>query len=110
MCYHHGAELAILTAAPDNDKHFEIARHKKAWVKQHLGDVMVLPSYGSARKAAFIQNPGDILIDDWKKNIEAWEAEGGVGIKHIGEDFVSTRATVSRVLGYTYEGELQNAG
>lgn len=109
QCYHHGAELAILTAAPDNEKHYGIARHKKQWVKQHLGDVMVLPSYGSERKAAFLQNPGDILIDDWHKNIKAWKEEGGIGIKHIGDDFVSTRVAVTNAIGFSYGG-LQSVG
>lgn len=98
VCYHYGAELSILTAAPDNEKHEGIARHKKEWVKKNLGDVMVLPSYGSERKAMYLQNPGDILIDDWKKNIVAWEAEGGKGIKHVGQDFESTKAALVEAL------------
>lgn len=102
MCYHSGAELCILTAAPDNEKHEKVARYKKEWVKRNLGDVMVLPSYGSERKAMFIQNPGDILIDDWYKNLEAWGAEGGVAVKHVGQDFVSTKRLVANVLGGSY--------
>lgn len=110
QCYHHGAELCILTAAPDvPGKHEAIARHKKQWVKQNLGDVMVLPVYGSERKPMFLQNEGDILIDDWKKNIAAWEAEGGVGIKHVGEDFVSTRLNIINAIGAGDEG-LYNVG
>lgn len=99
-CYQQGAELAILTAAPDiAHKHAAIARHKKEWVKLHLGDVMVLPTYGSERKPMFLQNPGDILIDDWGKNCAAWEEEGGVAIRHRGEDFASTREALASVLG-----------
>jgi hypothetical protein len=105
QCYHTGAELAILTAAPDvAEKHFPIARHKKQWVKQHLGDILVLPAYGSERKAAFVQNPGDILIDDWGKNIKAWEEEGGVGVKHVGDDFETTKKKVTEALGFSYGG------
>lgn len=98
-CYHHSLNLYILTAAPPvEEKHMPVARHKKAWVREHLGNVMVLPSYGSPHKAAFLQDEGDVLIDDWKLNCQAWEEEGGVAIKHVGDDFASTKLALVRYI------------
>ncbi len=71
----------ILTACPASRYH-DVAKQKRQWVRNHLGSAIVLPSYGSEGKPAFMHNPGDILIDDWGKNCDAWEAAGGVAIKH----------------------------
>lgn len=74
------ADAYILTACPSS-AYEEVARQKKAWIKKYFGDWMVLPAYRSESKPAYIQNPGDILIDDWRLNCEAWEAAGGSAVK-----------------------------
>jgi 5'-nucleotidase len=72
----------ILTACPRSNYH-NVARQKKAWVKDRLGyDGLVLPVMGGANKGMFLQNEGDILVDDMERNCKAWEAEGGVAILH----------------------------
>jgi hypothetical protein len=53
---------------------------KKAFFRNHFGcDKAVVVE--SNRKADFCR-PGDILIDDKQKNIDAWEQAGGIGILH----------------------------
>lgn len=77
-----GHEPIILTAA--SKKHYpEMAAQKMKWVRTIMGpDVMVIPTYGSASKALFLQNAGDILIDDYEKNCDRWSKAGGIAIHH----------------------------
>ena|SRR5688500_3079300 len=79
-------DFAVLTACPASS-YFDVARQKKQWITTHFPGYfdMVLPSYGSASKPAYIQRPGDVLIDDWDKNIKAWEEHGGKGILFDGD-------------------------
>lgn len=84
-------EVVILTAAPPNEKYHSVATHKIQWVRRHLStEQLTIPAYGSESKAMWARKP-DILIDDWKENIAAWEAKGGYAVKHEGEDFESTK-------------------
>jgi len=83
----------FLTACP-RDKFQEVAAQKRQWVRNNLSKTaIVIPSYESVNKPAHMNAPGDVLIDDWRKNIHAWEAAGGVGIKH--ENFEDTRAELN---------------
>lgn len=82
LIYDYQEIPAVLTACPHSAYH-EVAAAKMRWMRNNLGPYwpLTLPSYGSEGKPAFIQNPGDILIDDWSKNCIAWEAAGGIAIK-----------------------------
>lgn len=72
----------ILTACPKSN-YAHVARQKREWVREHLSPtVQVLPVMGSTNKPLFMHARGDILIDDYRRNTEAWEAEGGVAILH----------------------------
>lgn len=86
----------ILTACPrTNYQH--VARQKRAWVYEHLSPhCTVLPVMGGRNKPLFMHSPGDILIDDFERNIAAWDDEGGVGILH--RDFEQTKARLKAVL------------
>ena len=86
----------ILTACPrTNYQH--VARQKRAWVREHLSPhCTVLPVMGGSNKPLFMHEPGDILIDDFERNIRAWEEEGGVGILH--RNFEDTKAQLKAVL------------
>lgn len=90
---------AILTSA--SDSLFPIAaRAKHAWVRHHLcADVLVLPVRDGLDKAAFVQDSGDVLVDDYGKNCDAWRAAGGLPIKHEPGDFVHTLARLQVVFG-----------
>ena len=86
----------ILTACPKTN-YANAAAQKRAWVREHLHpDLTVLPVLGGRHKPLFMHAPGDILIDDWEKNIAAWLAAGGEGIHHIG--FATTRERLRRSL------------
>lgn len=79
-----GISPIILTACPSSN-YESVARQKKTWVREWLGKhVMVLPVDGGESKPHFMQNPGDVLIDDYKKNVTAWSNAGGIGIHHTG--------------------------
>ncbi|WP_430912862.1 5' nucleotidase, NT5C type [Methylobacterium sp. sgz302541] len=82
----------ILTACPRTN-YPHVARQKRAWVREHLSEhVTVLPVLGGRNKPLFMQEPGDVLIDDWDRNTEAWEKAGGVAILH--RDFEATAAAL----------------
>lgn len=75
-------DLSILTACPRSN-YYEVAVQKRQWVHEHLSaDVRVLPVMGGKNKCLFMENPGDILIDDHQKNIGAWVELDGIGILH----------------------------
>lgn len=92
-----GLNPIILTACPSSN-YAEVARQKRAWVRKHLGpNTRVLPVNGSESKPLFMHAAGDILIDDWRKNTEAWDAAGGRAILHRG-DWNKTHAKLSTFL------------
>lgn len=90
----------ILTACPKSN-YAHVAGQKRAWIRKHLSaTVPVLPVLGGRHKPLFMHAPGDILVDDWGKNIAAWQEAGGVGIKHEG-DWTQTHAALSQAIGET---------
>ena len=76
-------ELRILTAMPKPTGVLHtFPGDKRAWVREHICrtvPVVVVP-HGLAK--ARWAKPGDVLIDDLARNIDAWRAAGGVGILH----------------------------
>lgn len=50
------------------------------WIDQHLGPRIKVICCKSKDKPKFMHNQGDILIDDFEKNINNWTYHGGVGI------------------------------
>lgn len=90
-------EPIILTACPSSN-YGHVARQKRAWVREHLStSCIILPVMGGRNKALFMHAPGDVLIDDFERNIKAWELEGGVGILH--RDFQTTRNALETWVG-----------
>lgn len=84
----------ILTACPWSN-YQDVARQKRGWVREHLSSTcQILPVMGGRNKPLFMHSPGDILIDDYKRNIAAWEDEGGVGLLHS-QDFEATYQTLA---------------
>lgn len=83
----------ILTACPRSN-YAHVARQKRAWVRKNLCDTaVILPVMGGRNKPLFMHAPGDILIDDFERNIDCWREEGGVGILH--QDFGSTMKSLN---------------
>lgn len=89
----------VLTACPRTN-YQNAARQKRKWVREHLSpEITVLPVMGGHNKPLFMHRAGDILIDDFVKNADAWDASGGRAILHRGFD--GTRKALSALLGRT---------
>lgn len=69
----------ILTGVPSSVA--EAPDNKRAWVRKHLGDDVVVKCCPSKDKSLFAA-PGDILIDDWEKYRNLWISRGGRWITH----------------------------
>lgn len=83
----YGVETKMLTALPrTTGKLNTAAADKTAWVRQHLSSTIeVICTDGWSGKAAYA-HPAAILIDDMQRNIDAWRAAGGVGIRHTSQE------------------------
>lgn len=78
---HTGLPWEILTAAGKVNREL-VVFDKNSWVRRYIDpSVVVTCTYRGSQKAAFAE-PGSVLIDDRKKNIECWEKAGGIGILH----------------------------
>src|SRR4051794_35516450 len=61
-----GLSYYILTSAGSSN-YRAVAEQKKAWVKKNISDTaLVIAVKDGLDKAAFVQNKGDILVDDWR--------------------------------------------
>lgn len=79
-------EPIFLTACPESN-FASVAAQKKAWIKEHVNSAaLVIPVMHGRNKHHYLQNEGDILIDDFPRNIERWNKAGGVGLLHKGEE------------------------
>lgn len=91
----------ILTACPRTN-YAHVATQKRAWVRKHLSaTATVLPVMGGRNKALFMDAPGDILIDDFARNLKPWSDAGGVSILHtnFAETAHALRAAIAARLG-----------
>ena len=55
---------------------------KKSWCARELGPNVVVNLSRSSKDKQNYCSPGDILVDDLKRNIDEWEAKGGIGVHH----------------------------
>lgn len=62
-------------------------RGKKTWIQKHLHPkpVQEFFTHDKAQYAKQLDGTPNILIDDYKKNINAWNAAGGIGIRYKAE-------------------------
>jgi 5'(3')-deoxyribonucleotidase len=71
----------ILTAAGKVNRQ-TVVYDKCEWIKQYVDPFIVTTcTYSGTQKGAFAEK-GSVLIDDRQVNIDAWEANGGIGILH----------------------------
>ena len=78
---HTGLKWEILTAAGVVNREL-VVFDKKSWIKKYVApSVVVNCTFTGSQKAAYAMK-NNVLIDDRPKNIEAWEAAGGIGIIH----------------------------
>lgn len=88
----------ILTACPKDD-YGNAAHQKRRWVRENLDpDLTVLPTAGGGSKPFFMHERGDVLIDDFLKNCDAWTRHGGTAIRHDG-NFQLTALRLRRIMG-----------
>jgi len=74
--------LEILTSLPYSTNKLVTAKQDKIdWVRKYLDpDIVVNTVVGGAKKAQFVKNKSDILLDDMPRNIDKWVEAGGTGI------------------------------
>lgn len=71
----------ILTAAGTVNREL-VVFDKNEWIRKYVDPTVVVTcTYSGTQKAAFAFE-GSVLIDDRKKNIDAWVKAGGIGIVH----------------------------
>ena len=71
----------ILTAAGSVNREL-VVYDKNEWIKRYVDPtVPVTCTFTGTQKAAYAY-PGSVLIDDRKKNVDAWISNGGIGIVH----------------------------
>lgn len=86
----------VLTAIPRRNTMPHVEEHKKTWVKENLGDLEFRIGPFSRDKVKHLEYSTDILIDDRRSNIEAWDAAGGIAIHHL-----NAAKTISILQGIT---------
>lgn len=90
--------LRILTATPKPTRKLATApADKLAWVRRHFSDTIPVFVVAHGLRKAELAKRGDILIDDLKRNIDAWELAGGTGILHT--NAADTLKKLKAVLG-----------
>ncbi|QNH71845.1 hypothetical protein P9VFCI_030 [Rhizobium phage P9VFCI] len=93
-------DLKFLSACGRSD--FEnVAQQKIKAVRAKLNDDLHLTfSPAGKQKYLYLRYKGDVLIDDFKKNLIPWIEAGGRAIQHEG-DYNATLQTLKLVLGKT---------
>lgn len=84
-----GMKPTFLTAAT-KDNFRNIAKQKVKWGNKHFPTTPMIVTPGGGSKYLYMQNKGDILIDDTTYVCEKWERYGGTAIQHYGQDFDTT--------------------
>ncbi|QIG69793.1 HAD hydrolase-like domain-containing protein [Rhizobium phage RHph_I46] len=93
-------DVVFLSACGKSD--FEnTARQKRKAVREHLDQNMhLIFSPAGRQKYLFLRKEGDILIDDFHKNLGPWMKQGGNAIHHTG-DYDATFQTLKLALTKT---------
>src|SRR6056300_457262 len=90
-------EYNILSSPLPDDPNSE--PHKREWIKKNLNffppkDIII--THDKAKYATTEDGTPNILIDDYGKNIQQWEAAGGVGFKHKDHKFERTAQNIKQ--------------
>jgi 5'(3')-deoxyribonucleotidase len=73
----------VLTGCPRPPGYDAAAGAKQRWVAKHLGANVPVITCMSKDKPLHMVNPGDILIDDHARNVNAWRKAGGTAILFV---------------------------
>ena len=71
----------ILTAAGVINREL-VVFDKNEWIRDHVSPSVVVTCTMTGSQKGMFAFEGSVLIDDRIKNIESWEAHGGIGILH----------------------------
>lgn len=86
----------VITGCPPDD--FDrAADHKRKWLKTNFNTENVITCL-SKEKQLHMENPGDLLIDDFKTNIRRWEKAGGITILHRWHHYEDTIEKLKEIL------------
>jgi 5'(3')-deoxyribonucleotidase len=81
FCKQTHYDLKFLTAVPKGNDVPWAFNDKVYWARNYFATIPVMFGPFSKDKHQHCQ-PGDILIDDRRSNIEEWRVSGGIGILH----------------------------
>jgi 5'(3')-deoxyribonucleotidase len=72
---------------------------KLSWIHKHLSDMPPAEVILTADKAEYATNNGfpNVLVDDFGKNINAWRAAGGIGIKYEDTSFNTVSSLLIKI-------------
>ncbi len=85
---HPDAEVFILSSVVPGEPP-GCARQKNDWLDKHLPEIdrahRLFPEIGTPKNLAIPGGirPGDVLIDDYNKNLVEWQQAGGLGVKFV---------------------------
>ncbi len=81
LCTKYEVNYGVLTAVPKVGRVPKAKEHKKFWLSRHFPELLNNFNIGPhAEYKQYHANPGDVLIDDMKRNIEQWRSREGYGI------------------------------
>jgi 5'(3')-deoxyribonucleotidase len=78
---HTNLPWEILTAAGVINREL-VVWDKNEWIKEYISPTVVVTCTMTGSQKGMFAFEGSVLIDDRIKNIESWEANGGIGILH----------------------------
>ena len=78
---HTGLPWEILTAAGVINREL-VVFDKNEWIREYVSPSVVVTCTMTGSQKGMFAIKGSVLIDDRKKNLEAWEKHGGIGILH----------------------------
>ena len=78
---HTGLPWEILTAAGVINREL-VVFDKNEWIREYVSPSVVVTCTMTGSQKGMFAFEGSVLIDDRIKNIESWEANGGIGILH----------------------------
>ena len=83
-----GHKVSFLTALPRPTGRLITAdQDKRDWLAKNISKrIPVHTVVGGKNKYKFITSPNDVLVDDYRRNIDGWINAGGIGILHTSID------------------------
>ena len=93
----YGMDVEILTGIPKESRNIPNASIDKInWVKENISTKIIVNTVVREDKIKFCKGKDYILIDDYAKNIEAWENAGGTGI--LFDDIYEVKKKINKII------------